>query len=352
MRLAIDVMGGDHAPDAILKGCLDALPSLEGEDRLVLVGPRGAIEECLSEAGASSERIEILDAPDAIEMDASPVEAVRTKRDSSIVKMALLGSRRAEAPVDAVLSAGNTGACVSAATMFMRRLPGCHRPGIAVTLPSLHGPVVLCDAGANPEPRPLHLAQYGVMAAVYASEILGVKEPRVAQVNISSEEAKGTDFVKQVRDLLRQTPGLNYIGYIEGRDLLEGTADVVVTDGFVGNTMLKLAEGMASSLMKAIAHEMIEHDPELAMRFEPVAKSLFRKNDYHEYGGAPLLGVNGVCFICHGSAKPRTITNAIRVVREYLQRDVNRAIVERLSGVAPQIDPGAVKNPASVRQSA
>jgi len=352
MRLAIDVMGGDHAPDAILKGCLDALPTLTGDDALVLVGPRALIEECLSERGAASERLEIHEAPDAIEMDAAPVEAVRTKKNSSIVQMALLGSRKSDLPVDAVLSAGNTGACVSAATMFMRRLPGCHRPGIAVTLPSLHGPVVLCDAGANPEPRPLHLAQYGVMASVYASEILGIESPRVAQVNISSEEAKGTEFVKEVRDLLRATPGLNYIGYIEGRDLLEGAADVVVTDGFVGNTMLKLAEGLSSSLMKAIAHEMIEHDPELAMRFEPIAKSLFRKNDYHEYGGAPLLGVNGVCFICHGSSKPRTITNAIRIVREYLQRDVNQAIVDRLSGVAPQIDPGAAAKAPSVRQSA
>lgn len=341
MRLVIDVMGGDHAPDAILKGCIAALPLLAEEDRLILVGPRDLIADYLSERGVTDARMVVEHAPTAIAMDESPVEAVRQKKDSSIVRMCHLCSHKSGDPAEAALSAGNTGACVSAATMLMRRLPGVHRPGIAVTFPSLNGPIVLCDAGANPEPRPVHLAQYGVMAEVYASHMLGVKKPRVAQVNIGAEEAKGTDLTKQVRDLLRRTPGLNYVGYIEARDLMEGAADVVVTDGFVGNTMLKMAEGMASAVFKAIAHQLMAIDPELMLKMEPVFKQIWKNHDYHEFGGAPLLGVNGVCIILHGSSEPRTMTSAIRATRAYVKAGVNEAIVRRLAEVAPAIDPAA-----------
>ncbi|TVQ59868.1 MAG: phosphate acyltransferase PlsX [Phycisphaerales bacterium] len=345
MRVAVDVMGGDHAPDAILKGAINALPHLDADDRLVLVGPRPIIEDVLRERRVDDPRIEIEHASEAIGMDESPVEAVKSKKDSSLVRMAVLGSNKAEKQglkrADVVLSAGNTGACVSAATMHMRRLPGVHRPGIAVTIPSVRGPLVICDVGANPEPRPLHLAQYAVMAEAYAQHVLGVKNPRVAQINIGSEEAKGTDMIKQVRDMLRAMPGVNYIGYVEGRDLLEGTADVIVSDGFVGNIMLKLAEGLASSLYKAIFSEIFEHSPELGMQLEPVAKALFKKHDYHEYGGAPLLGVNGVCVICHGSSQAKTITAAIRNAKQTAASGMNQAIVERLAEVARVVEPGA-----------
>lgn len=332
MRIAVDAMGGDHAPDAIVKGCLEALTLIAPNDSLILIGDRAVIEDIIRERGARDDRLEIVHAESVIGMDESPVEAVRAKQDSSIVKMALLGSSRKTAcPADVVISAGNTGACVSAATMYMKRLPGAHRPGIACTIPTFHGPVVLCDVGANPEPRSTHLAQYAVMAEVYARRVLGIERPRVAQLNIGAEEAKGTDMVRQVRDMLRATPGMNYTGYVEGRDLFEGAADVVVTDGFVGNTMLKLAEGMAKSLFKAIAHEIMAADVRLAMALEPVMRSLFSKNDYHEYGGAPLLGVNGVCVICHGSSEARTIRNAIRNARDYVKADVNSAIIARLT---------------------
>lgn len=339
MRLAVDVMGGDHAPDAIIKGCVDGLASLAPDDRLLLVGPPEVIEEVLRERGVRDPRLEIAPARETIGMDESPVEAVRAKKDSSIVRMCELAGRRAKQPVDAVISAGNTGACVSAATMQMRRLRGVHRPGIAATVPSFHGPLVLCDAGANPEPRAAHLMQYAVMAEVYAAKSLGIAHPRVAILNIGSEEAKGTKMVKQVRDLLRKVPGLNFRGYIEARDLFDGAADVVVTDGFVGNTALKLAEGLARSLVTAVFQQIMEHDPSLALRLEPAAKAIFTRNDYHEYGGAPLLGVNGVCVICHGSSQARTIANAIRNTREYVARHVNDEIVHRLAEVTPIIEP-------------
>lgn len=332
MKIAVDAMGGDHAPDAIVKGAIEALSLLDDGDSIILVGDQAVIADILHERSVSDPRLLIQHAATEIAMHESPVEAVRAKPDSSLVQTIVLGAaRRTEDPADVVLSAGNTGACVSAATMHMKRLAGVHRPGIATAIPALHGPVVLCDVGANPEPRASHLAQYAVMAEVYASRVLHINRPRIALMNIGSEEGKGTGIIKEVADQLRATPGLNYIGYIEGRDLFEGVADVVVTDGFVGNTMLKLAEGMAKSLFKAIASEVLAYDPELAMSLQPAMQSLFKRNDYHEHGGAPLLGVNGRCFICHGSSEARTIRSAIRVAREYVATGVNEGIVERIA---------------------
>ena len=334
MRLAVDVMGGDDAPDAVLKGCVDALELLEPDDRLVLVGPEGLINEHLSELGADASKIEIEHAPDVIAMHDAPASSVRTKRDSSIVRLAKLGSSKVDNPCDAVFSAGNTGACVSAGIMHMKRLAGVHRPGIAVTIPAFHGPVILCDAGANPEPKPTHLWQYAVMADVVARDTLKMESPRVALMNIGAEESKGSELVKGAAELIKRTPDLNYIGYVEGRDFFAGAADVIVTDGFTGNTILKTAEGLAKSLFEALAAEIFEHDPNLAVQFEPIVKSIYAKNDYHEHGGAPLLGVNGVMTIGHGSSKARSIRAAIRNTRDYVRHGVNERIARRIAEVA------------------
>ena len=333
MRLAVDVMGGDNAPDAIIKGCVEALDSLAQDDKLLLIGDRSTIADILAELGTTDPRLVIEHAGACISMDDSPAKAVRAKPDSSIVQAALRGSKKHEDPVDCVLSAGNTGACVAASIMHMKRLPGVHRPGIAVTIPAFKGPVVLCDAGANPQPTHIHLWQYGVMADIYARVVLGIKSPRVALMNIGSEEAKGSDLVRKTRDLLRKTPDLNFIGYVEGRDLFDGVADVIITDGFVGNTLLKMAEGMARSIFTAIAHEVIDADPALAMQLEPIFRGIYAKNDYHEYGGAPLLGVNGSFFISHGSSQARTIRAAIRTCREYVLNHVNDALASRINAI-------------------
>ncbi|RMH25362.1 MAG: phosphate acyltransferase PlsX [Planctomycetota bacterium] len=338
MRIAIDAMGGDHAPGAILQGCLDALPLLDRDDRLILVGDPGVIGAFLDANGARDDRLVIEAAEGVIAMDEPPVEAVRQKPDASLVRLCRLAGRRAERPVDAVISAGNTGAMVSAATMHMRRLPGVHRPGIAAVLPSFGGHYVLCDVGANPEPRAQHLAQYAVMAETYAALTLGIERPRIAQLSIGVEAGKGTRLIREVRCALEQAPGLNYIGYVEGREIFNGAADVVVTDGFVGNALLKLSEGLAKSLLRAILREVVEFDPALAAKIQPLADVLKKKNDYQEYGAAPLLGVNGVCMICHGSSEPRSIVSAIQNTRTYLTRDVNGAIVARLADVGPAID--------------
>jgi phosphate acyltransferase len=338
MRLAVDVMGGDHAPEAILKGCIDAIPLLAPDDQLVLIGPVSIVREMLDDRGIRDPRITLEHASEVIAMDESPTIAVRAKKDSSIVIMSRLGSEKHERRCDAVMSAGNTGACVAAATMHMRRLPHVHRPGIAVTIPSFHGPVVLIDAGANPEPRATHLWQYALMGETYAKTILGIESPRIAQMNIGSEEGKGTELIRDTRDLLKATPGLNYVGYIEGREFFENSADVVVTDGFTGNSLLKMAEGMASSLMRALAREITLADPNLLLQFEPILKQLYKKHDYHEYGGAPLLGVNGCCLIAHGSSQPRTIRSAVRACREFVLSGVNAAIVQRLGEVCPLVE--------------
>lgn len=332
MRIAVDVMGGDHAPDAILKGCVQGLEHLAQDDILALVGQEDVISETLAEFGISDPRIEIHHASEVIEMGESPARAVRVKQDSSIVRMAHLGSHKTapQQRADAVISAGNTGACVSAGIMQMKRLPGVHRPGIGVAMPSFHGDMILCDAGANPEPKATHLWQYAILADVCAKKLLNIDSPRVALLNIGSEEAKGTGIIKETRDLIKATPSINYVGYIEGRDFFEGKADVVITDGFLGNAMLKMAEGLAASIFKAITHEIIENDPELMLSFEPIAKGIFAKNDYHSYGGAPLLGVNGLMFIAHGSSKPRTIANAIRTTREYVALGINDEMTRRI----------------------
>ncbi|MBO6512701.1 MAG: phosphate acyltransferase PlsX [Phycisphaerales bacterium] len=323
-------MGGDHAPEAILRGCIEALPLIGSDDTLVLIGPDPVIQAALQEHGIDDPRVVIEHAEEVIAMDASPMEAVRSKKDSTLVRMSVLGSKKAETRCDAVISAGNTGACVAAGQMNMRRLPGVHRPGIAVTIPAFGGPVTLCDAGANPEPRATHLWQYGMMAEVYTRMIHGIESPRVGVMNIGSEESKGSGLAKETAELLKNTPGMNYIGYIEGRDFFAGAADVVVTDGFLGNTLLKMAEGMAKNLFQAIGAEIRELDPQLAGKFQPVIKRIYAKNDYHEHGGAPLLGVNGVMLIAHGSSEPRTIKNAIVNVIDYVNKGVNEAIVERI----------------------
>jgi glycerol-3-phosphate acyltransferase PlsX len=244
--------------------------------------------------------------------------------------MGKMGSPKDPNRLDAVISAGNTGACVTAAQMHMRRLPGVIRPGIAVTVPTFSGPIVLLDVGANIEPKASHLAQYGLMGEIYAREVLGISNPRVALMNVGGEEQKGTQEMRDARDMLRGVGDVNFIGFVEGRGVFNGDADVVITDGVVGNVMLKLAEGLSSGIFKALAREVFEIDPSLAGRLDPVVKSLYAKHDYHEYGGAPLLGVNGVCLISHGSSVARTITNAVRRARSFVELGINDAIVRRL----------------------
>lgn len=333
MRIAIDVMGGDNAPDQILAGAMDALQLLDDDDTLVLVGDEEIIREGIEERGLGADvPIEIEPTTQIIEMSDKPVSALREKPNSSIARAAWLGGKRAgEKRCDVVISAGNTGACVAAAQMSMRRLRGVHRPGVCVTMPTFHGPVVLCDVGANPDPRATHLHQYAHMARIFCERVTGKDEQRVGLLNVGDEETKGSNLVLNTHKLLKDDPNVQYVGYVEGRDIFEDKADVIVCEGFTGNVVLKLAEAMASGLFRTIAHEIFEVDPELAIKFEPVVKSIYAKHDYHEYGGAPLLGANGVLLICHGSSEARTIQSAVRQAKTYLTLHVNEGIIDALA---------------------
>lgn len=330
MRAAVDVMGGDRAPAAILKGCWEAAPLLEAGDQVILVGDERVSREGLEASGLSPEKkalYRILHTSQIIEMDETPVEALRAKPDSSINVMCAL-VKKGEA--DVVISAGNTGACVAAAQLRMRTLKGVSRPAIAVVLPTFHGPVAICDVGANIAPQPHHLEQYGIMASAYMSAVAGIAKPRVGLLSIGEEDAKGTTIVKEARKLMRDEPQINFIGNVEGRDLFKGVVDVVVCDGFVGNIVLKFTEGMAEGIFQTIAAELQEEGPELLEQFKPVMKKIYARHDWQEYGGAPLLGVNGYCLICHGRSDSKAIKNAIRVGKQLQKSGINGKIVETI----------------------
>jgi glycerol-3-phosphate acyltransferase PlsX len=328
MRIAIDAMGGDNAPGAIINGALEAVELLNRDDEVILVGPKDVIERQLSSLGPIKGAIRIVDAPEVIGMDEPPVESLRKKPKSSIAVLSKL-ARNGE--TDAVISAGNTGACVAAFQMRMRNLPGIIRPGIAVVFPTIEGPVTICDVGANIACKPIHLYQYGVMGEIYSKYLLGIENPRVGLMSIGQEDAKGNEVVKAARALIKTDTQMNFVGNIEGRDIFKGKCDVAVCDGFVGNVILKLTEGLVDGLFKAIKHEMMAEKPELAMQFKSVITNIYKKYDYNEYGGAPLLGVNGNALICHGASESRTIRNAILTAKKCHTEKINDKISEYMS---------------------
>jgi glycerol-3-phosphate acyltransferase PlsX len=330
MRIAIDAMGGDKAPEEIISGALEAIELLEGNDEVILVGPKEIVEPKLP-SRLRKGAVTVVDAPEVISMDEPPIDSLRKKRNSSIAIMAKMAK---EGQADAVISAGNTGACVVAFQMGMRNLTGVNRPGIAVVFPTFEGPVTICDVGANIAPKPINLYQYGVMAKMYSKHVLGIESPRVGIMSIGQEEAKGDEIVKKTRELMKADVRLNFIGNIEGRDIFKGVCDVAVCDGFVGNVILKLTEGVVDGLFKAIKHELMQEKLLLMMRFKSVMKRIYKKYDYNEYGGAPLLGINGTALICHGASESRTIKNAILTAKAYHTKKINDKIVEYLSGTS------------------
>lgn len=335
MRAAVDVMGGDKAPEAILQGCWEAAGLLDPTDRIHLVGDEAIIRPALEKASLPPELRKLYDvvhATQVVGMDESPVEAIRGKPDSSIAVMCKLV---AKGEADVAISAGNTGACVAAAQLRMRTLPGVSRPGIAVVFPSFYGPVVICDVGANPEPKPHNMVEYAIMAAAYAHAVCGIENPRVGLISIGEEDAKGNSIVKESRKLLRDEPLVNFVGNVEGKDLFKGAVDVAVCDGFVGNIVLKCTEGLTEGMFQTIVAELQEFAPELLPQFAPVMKKIYAKHDWQEYGGAPLLGVGGYCLICHGRSEARAIKNAIRVGKQLADSGINEKIVERIARSIP-----------------
>ncbi len=325
-RIAVDAMGGDHAPGAIIRGAIAALDD-RADLELTLVGKEDVIQDELTSLEFDAGRVRVVHASEIVAMDESPMDAVRRKKDSSLMVMAKLAASR---EVDGIISAGNTGACAGAAQLRIRPLACVSRPGIAVTLPTFHGPVVLCDVGANIQAKPHHLYEYAVMSTLYAKKILSIQKPRVGLVTIGEESGKGTDLVKQTHDLLRRNSGIEFIGNVEGRELFLGRCDVAISDGFVGNILLKFIEGLAEGLFKTISCEFQDEDPDAKAKFDGALKRVWARHDYSEYGGAPLLGIDGICIICHGRSDERAIRNAVRAAGSFMQHNFNQAIVEQL----------------------
>jgi glycerol-3-phosphate acyltransferase PlsX len=336
MRIALDAMGGDDAPGINIDGALEALKSTP-ELELFLVGDLEILDPLIEKTGYSGERLTLVGSTGYVGMEEKPTEALRKKPDCSISRC---WKMMASGDVDAVVSAGNTGGVVAAGLRTRLFLKGVKRPGIAVVLPGAKGSTVLMDVGANPGARPEHLAQYAVMGSVFAREVLGISHPRVGLMNIGSEDGKGTDLVRETHELIQQIRlGGNYVGNVEGRGLYTGDADVVICEGFVGNVVLKVSEGIASVIMRQMAQAVVgaldaERD-RAKSAFQQASKSF----EYNETGGAPLLGVDGICMICHGSSDPRAIHNAIRTSIKLKDRQVNQQIVEQL-GNAPVPLPG------------
>ncbi len=328
-RIAVDAMGGDHAPGAIVRGSLQALED-NGDYELFLVGDEDRVCAELNSIGpARPEHIHVIHASQRVDMDESPIEALRSKKDSSLVRMVNLA---VEGKVDAVISAGNTGACAAAAQLKLRPLSCVSRPGIAVTIPSFHRPFVLCDVGANIQAKPQHLYQYGIMAAVYSQTVLGTERPRVALLSVGEESRKGTGLVKQTHELMSNDATIDFVGNVEGRDLFQDKCDVAVCDGFVGNIVLKFVEGLAEGLFDTIAHEFEDEEPAAKKRFGAALERVWTRHDYSEYGGAPLLGINGVCIICHGRSEERAIRNAVHVAATFVRNKFSQLIAARLGG--------------------
>jgi glycerol-3-phosphate acyltransferase PlsX len=328
MRIALDAMGGDFAPDPNVEGAIAAVAEIP-DLHVLLVGDRDLLEDRLAQAGYSGRSIEILPSDGVAGMDEKPTEALLKKPRCSI---AVCWKLMAGKEVDAVVSAGSTGAVVAAGLRTRLFLKGVKRPGIAVALPTLRGHSVLLDVGANPAARPEHLAQYAAMGAVYAREVLGINDPSVGLMNIGSEDGKGNELVRETHALLVNSPARRrYIGNVEGRGLYLGEADVLVCEGFVGNVVLKVSEGMADMMLRRLAQDVTDrltHEKEAAASaFQAIAKEY----SHHESGGAPLLGVDGICMICHGSSNAHSIYNALRTAVEFQDRRINPQIVAELA---------------------
>lgn len=321
MKIAVDAMGADYAPMEIVLGSVEA--AKEYKCQITLVGDEKQILEALNRCGDwQSLGITIKHASEVITMTEHPAVAIRKKKDSSVVVATRLVK---EGCCNAVISAGSTGAAVAAALFGLGRIKGIERPTIATPIPNLCGVTMLLDSGANVDSKPKHLVQSAIMGSIYSEYILGINNPKVGLLNIGEEETKGNEQALSTYPLLKQLKTVNFIGNVEGRDIPKGTVDVVVCDGFVGNVVLKFGEGLASAIMQLVKDTIKDGGwlTKLAsLMVLPALKGLKKKLDYAEYGGAPLLGVEGGFIICHGSSKAKAIKNAIRVAKEFTERKV------------------------------
>jgi len=335
-------MGGDHFPDVLVEGSLEAVrryPDVEiklvGDEKLVrdclhrIVSSKGRLKNSLPPNQDLLNRLSVVHAEEVIDMSESPGRAVRSKKNSSIVLCNKL-CRSGEA--DAVIAAGNTGAAMAASLLYMGRLPGVQRPAIMGMIPSEKKTVAILDMGANTDCKPVHLYQFAVMASIFTRHVFGYENPRVGLLNNGEERTKGNELTCETYTLL-ESSGLNFIGNVEGRDIFKGAADVVVCDGFVGNVVLKFAESIFSFITYQLRQktERSMSRKLVALMMKPIFREIKKDMSPEEYGGAPLLGVDGISIICHGNSTPVAITNAIKVARQLVFEDVNVLIKNELT---------------------
>ena len=329
MRIAVDAMGGDFAPQAIVEGALLAVKECADIDCLYLVGDAQAVQAEIDRCGGNPGRVEIRHASEVIGMGESAAAGVRRKKDSSINRaMDLVKSREA----DAVFAAGSTGAAVASATLKLRTLEGVRRPGIAVAMPTpADKPVVLIDGGATPDCTPEILMQFAVMGSVYSRRVIGQADPKVGLMSVGSEEAKGNALSKETFELLETAP-VRFIGNVEGHDIFEGEVDVIVCDGFTGNVILKTSESVAHAIGKWLKRELTKNPIRIlgALLLSGGLRELKKKTSNKTYGGAPLLGVNGICIIGHGSSDKIAAKNGILQAVQAVAHRVNESILEGL----------------------
>ena len=334
MRIALDAMGGDYAPATTVEGAVEAL--VENKDlSVILVGDEAEISAELKKKNFMGRQVSVKHASQTVEMDESPLTALRRKKDSSLrVAVDLVKSNEA----DAMVSAGNSGVVMATALHVLGKIQGIERPAIAAVMPTLKGRFVLIDAGANVDCKPLHLYQFAIMGEAYARYIFNIENPKIGLLGIGEEDAKGNELTKESSKLLRNSH-VNFIGNVEGKDIFAGEADVVVCDGFVGNIALKISEGLAEATSKMLKREISERVSGRIgyLLLKNAFKSFRKKTDYSEYGGAPLLGLSKPCIISHGRSTSKAIKNAIKLaatchskrVLEVISKEINEGISRR-----------------------
>ena len=332
MKIAVDAMGGDYAPKEIVLGALRAARQFDCE--IVLVGDEGKIKKVLaSEKDWDKLRLTIRHADEVVGMDEHPADAVRQKKNSSVVVATRLVR---DGECDAVISAGSTGAAVAAAQLVLKRIKGIKRPSIATPIPTPQGATLMLDSGANVDSKPIHLLQSALMGSIYSELVYGHQSPRIGLLNIGEEETKGDELARETYPLLTslgERQVIRFIGNAEGRDIPKGNFDVVVCDGFVGNALLKFGEGLAKTIIRLVKDELMNAGPFVklgALLVKPSLKKLAKRLDVTEYGGAPLLGVNGCVIISHGSSNAKAITSAIRVANDFARSNVLERIQDTI----------------------
>ena len=333
MKIALDAMGGDHAPAVTIEGTIKAV-SESRELSIVLVGNETEISKELKGRDYPHSSIEIKHASQVVEMGESPLTAIRRKKDSSIkVAIDLVKSGQA----DAIVSAGNSGVVMATALFLLGKIPGVQRPAIAAVMPTLRGLFILIDVGANVDCKASHLFQFAIMGNAYSRSILNINSPKTGLLSIGEEDVKGNELTKEVFKLLKESD-INFVGNVEGKDIFAGEADVVVCDGFVGNIALKISEGLAETIAEMLKREISENvlGKISAFFFKDILKKFKKKTDYSEYGGAPLLGLNKPCIISHGRSTAKAIKNAIVIAGEVYRKKVIEIITNEFSAENPK----------------